>query len=327
MTEEFKCPFCQQDPAEKRTIPSKDVYVVTCRNCGKYKVTEEFCMWSGVEDSNLLIRHADTIDKYPIGHVQGVIHEHNLRELIPFIGWGSTAETEFMSIKELMESVQIPQNPSQKIDKLLQNLDEASHSKVGKRLGLNYDMGGKWCYAENTEEFLFILKAAEERGYFAQANFPTGKCTVTLSIEAWERIEDIKQVNQNSRQGFIACWFTDPPNPNNQAIIEGIKIAGYEPMILQGRHFPETVISKALSEIKKSRFVIVDLTGERKSVFFEAGYALGIGLDIIFVVEKEYWDVNKASLEFYVKNYNIKAYSSAEELKEIVETAIAERIN
>lgn len=329
MTDEFKCPFCQQDPAEKREIASKDVYVVTCRNCGNYKVTEEFCRWSSTEDLDLIIRRADAIDKYPIGHIQGAIHEHNLREMTPFIGWDSTTETEFMSIEELMQSVQVPRNPSQKIDKLLDNLDRCSNSKVGKYLGINLEMGGKWCYASDRAEFLFIISAAKEKKYFSEAEFSktNDKYSLVLSLKAWDRIEETKKINQKSKQGFIACWFTDPPNPNNQAIIEGIKIADYEPMILQGRHFPETVISKALGEIKKSRFVIVDLTGERKSVFFEAGYALGIGLDVIFVVEKEYWDTNKTSLEFYVKNYNIKAYSSAEELKEIVETAIDERIN
>ncbi|MBI2634736.1 hypothetical protein HYW82_03670 [Candidatus Peregrinibacteria bacterium] len=329
MSEEFKCPFCQNLPAELRKIPSKDVYVATCRLCGNYKVTEEFCKWSRIEDVNLIIRKSDEAEKYPIGDIQGAIHERNLDEVIPFIGWDSTPESEFMNIKEFMQSVQIPQNPSQKIDKLLENLDNASNSKIGKNLGLNLDMGGKWCYASDRTEFLFILNAAKERKYFSEAEFSktNEKYFIVLSVKAWDRIEETKKVNRKSKQGFIACWFTDPPNPNNQAIVDGIKNAGYEAMILQGKHFPETVISKALGEIKKSRFVVVDLTGERKSVFFEAGYALGINIDVLFVVEKEYWDANKTSLEFYVKNYNIKAYSSPAELQEIVETAIAERIS
>lgn len=326
--EEPKCQFCQGEATLEQSTRFNGSIKVVCRFCGTYYATEEFLMYAGWDGSDILINKggSDPV-KYPLHNVQGAIQEYSLKGKTPNFAWDSNPAHGFTDLGEFMRGFEVPKNPSQKIDKLLQNLDKAAHSRVGKGLDLNYDQGGSWCYAQDTDEFVFILKSANDIGYFSEASFPTGKARVVLSLEAWNRIESLKQANEQSRFGFVACWFETPPNPNNQAIVDGITNAGYEPIILQGKHFSETIISKALSDIKRSRFVVVDLTGQRYSVFFEAGFALGRGIDVIFVIERKYWDANKKDLEFYVKNYNIKAYEDAEQLEDIVKSAIKERID
>jgi nucleoside 2-deoxyribosyltransferase len=81
-------------------------------------------------------------------------------------------------------------------------------------------------------------------------------------------------------------------------------------------------LEKALSEIRKSKFVIANLTGTRSSVFFEAGFAFGLNKDIIFVYDE------KGGLppEFYAKHYQCYAYKDEIELKDILKNAIAARI-
>jgi hypothetical protein len=34
-----------------------------------------------------------------------------------------------------------------------------------------------------------------------------------------------------------------------------------------------------MAEIQKSRFVVADYTGQRNGVYFEVGFAVGLGLD------------------------------------------------
>lgn len=82
-------------------------------------------------------------------------------------------------------------------------------------------------------------------------------------------------------------------------------------------------MDKALSEIRKSKFLVVDLTGSSPNVFFEIGFAFGLGKDIIFV----YKDEKEKKLEFYVKHYQCYKYKEPAELVEIVKNAIDARIS
>ena len=79
---------------------------------------------------------------------------------------------------------------------------------------------------------------------------------------------------------------------------------------------------KAINEIRKSKFLIVNLTQMRPSVFFEAGFAYGLGLDIIYVYKESR---NKHLEEFYVNHFQCHKYSTPEQLKEIVSDAIGEK--
>jgi nucleoside 2-deoxyribosyltransferase len=43
-----------------------------------------------------------------------------------------------------------------------------------------------------------------------------------------------------------------------------------------------------IGQIRRSRFVVCDLTGYRGGVYFEAGFAYGLGLDVIYTCRKDW---------------------------------------
>jgi nucleoside 2-deoxyribosyltransferase len=55
-----------------------------------------------------------------------------------------------------------------------------------------------------------------------------------------------------------------------------------------------------LSEIRRSRFVVADFTGHRGGVYFEAGFAMGLGLPVFWTCRKD----GLAGLHFDVRQYN-----------------------
>lgn len=129
----------------------------------------------------------------------------------------------------------------------------------------------------------------------------------------------------DSDQGFIASWFNTSTNKSIKAIEDAIIEAGFKPMCIKGEHFAERIMDKALGEIRKSKFVVVDLTGNRGSVFFEAGFTFGLGIESIYVYKES--DVEEGSqLEFYVKHYKCYGYKDEKELKDKLRDAILARI-
>jgi nucleoside 2-deoxyribosyltransferase len=43
-----------------------------------------------------------------------------------------------------------------------------------------------------------------------------------------------------------------------------------------------------IAQIRRSRFMVCDLTGYRGGVYFEAGFAYGLGLDVIYTCRKDW---------------------------------------
>lgn len=324
MEENNNCIFCENPGCKILHDSGKDNYKVDCRFCGAYFMTEELGLYMKIQDEKALIKTAEDSREYDVYVIQGAITEHNLNNHTPFLTWGDLEGEKYMTIDDLLNSVQVPVGPAQKMDKFLENIVKKNGNAPGKRLSVDYDTGRSLCYAGDSDELRFVLQSLESGGYLEAVTFTTGNCLFQLSIHAWNRIEELKSLNQQVSQAFIACCFDDDHEIFSNAIGEAIKMTGFDPMLIKHKHYPETIMAKALGEIKRSRFVVVDLTKLRKSVFFEAGFALGRNIEVIFVVHESDW-VNLK--EFYSKNYNIKQYKDERHLKELVETAIRERIN
>ena len=68
-----------------------------------------------------------------------------------------------------------------------------------------------------------------------------------------------------------------------EAIKAGAKECGVTAERIDEDERNERITDRMLNAINKAEFVIVDLTNERPNVFFEAGYAHGLGKIPIYV--------------------------------------------
>src|SRR5439155_24797213 len=63
----------------------------------------------------------------------------------------------------------------------------------------------------------------------------------------------------------------------------------------------ELIDSEIIAGIRRSRFVVVDYTRQSRGAYFEAGYALGLGLKIVRTCAK----VEEKEIHFDQSHYNI----------------------
>jgi nucleoside 2-deoxyribosyltransferase len=105
----------------------------------------------------------------------------------------------------------------------------------------------------------------------------------------------MKLVQKETSQGFVAMWF----NPKTEAAyLNGIAPAlmqtGYKAMRIDKKDHNNKIDDEIVGEIRQSRFLVADFTCEPKSVrggvYFEAGFALGLGIPVI-------WTCNKNSMD------------------------------
>ena len=81
-----------------------------------------------------------------------------------------------------------------------------------------------------------------------------------------------------------------------------------------------------IAEIRRSRFLIADFThgedGARGGVYYEAGYAHGLGIPVIFTCHKDKID----ELHFDTRQYAHIVWDSPEELRTLLRDRILARI-
>ena len=72
--------------------------------------------------------------------------------------------------------------------------------------------------------------------------------------------------------------------------------AGYQEAIrVDRKEFLGDIVFEVIARIKECRFVVADATEHKNGVYFEAGYAMGMGLPVIWMCHKD--DMNKAHFD------------------------------
>lgn len=107
--------------------------------------------------------------------------------------------------------------------------------------------------------------------------------------------------------------------------IEGvISDAGGIAIRIDKEHALEDLVGRIKKEIRGSQFVVADLTDERPSCYFEAGYAEALGKSVIYVASKQSVAKpgTKTTIHFDI-HMNMNYFSNHTELGEKLVSAIA----
>jgi hypothetical protein len=166
--------------------------------------------------------------------------------------------------------------------------------------------------AANSKEMLYLLKQIEELGYIDLELTSTSLRCIILA-KGWERLQEQTEHGIPGRC-FVAMSFDDTLN---KAYDEGIYPAlkddcGLDPIRMDKEEHNEKICDKIIAEIRQSQFLVADFTRHRPGVYFEAGFALGLGRPVI-------WTCRKDELEnahFDTRQYNHIVWEAPAELRE-----------
>jgi nucleoside 2-deoxyribosyltransferase len=109
---------------------------------------------------------------------------------------------------------------------------------------------------------------------------------IYIGSAGWQRIEDMERVS-SSQQAFVAMSF-DPSMDRIYAKIDSaVRSVGFTPRNIGLKEHNNNIVDEIQYEIRQSRFVIADVTGQKTGVFWEAGYAMGLGIPVIWSCRKD----------------------------------------
>jgi hypothetical protein len=205
-------------------------------------------------------------------------------------------------------------SPREKQIILLQNIERKTEYP-GKPVEIvsKHDIPLAWASTE--EEFLYYVNSLIERT-FLKKPFPTTLSgdmpfSVVITADGWDYLEQHDRHIEDRTKAFVAMSFSaDLKSIWEGPIRNAIEKAGYKPFRVDAEPHIDRIDAKIISEIKNSRFVVADVTGQKLGVYFEAGYAIGLGLPVLWCVRKD--ELEK--VHFDTRQYNHIVWETADDL-------------
>jgi len=161
--------------------------------------------------------------------------------------------------------------------------------------------------------------------YAAHDGKVTAGMEIALTIDGWRHLDSKRAAGTESDQAFVAMWFSEAMmEAYGAAIAPATEEAGYRPLIISNKQHNNKIDDEIIAEIRRSRFVVADFTcgttvdesGKsvavpRGGVYFEAGFAKGLGLEVIWMVRQD----QIADVHFDTRQYNHIVWTDAVDLR------------
>jgi hypothetical protein len=131
-----------------------------------------------------------------------------------------------------------------------------------------------------------------------------------VTVKGWERLEPPE--GGEPGRCFVAMWFDDSmKDAYEKGIYPAVKACGFDPIRVDRYEHNRKIDDEIIIGIRRSQFLVADFTGQRGGVYFEAGFALGLGRPVIWLCRKD----ELAKVHFDTNHYNHIDWSTPEELR------------
>ena len=127
-----------------------------------------------------------------------------------------------------------------------------------------------------------------------------------------------KRSRRRLQTAFIAMAMGEDPHLDDvlDAIKDGARAAGVKAHRLDEEHSNSPIMARVMNAIAACDLVIVDLTLERTNVYYEAGFAAGIGKTPVFIAASD------VRIPFDLKDHPVIHYKNLRSLRQL----LAERL-
>lgn len=279
-----QCPICFNE-ARTNSQSGIDGEEVSCSRCGSFRIS----------GSALAILHSSLgRDERRVANASGWIREHQ----------------DVLITSDIVDQLNTLPTPSyeERKRKLIMFLQQESKT-LGQFVLLDQNtMNALMAYTWSaSKEVSFLLDALKEESLVERRPGPTFR----LTARAYDYLAQL-EVNPVSRLGFCAMWFDDSvASLWDKGIEPAIRNAGYQPLRIDKKEHVNRIDDEIFADIRRSRFVVADFThgdtGIRGGVYFEAGFAQGLGLPVIWTCRGDM--ISEAKLHFDIRQYNFLEWS------------------
>lgn len=267
------CPICESLLLSTVGSPHGG-YQLECPRCGRYSLSEDTLedlpgTLRKSQEKRAALSHAvrKMVSHTPGAKLAWELVEHVVADpslpplsdqLANFMEWAATAQPSYGKEVELTDAT------------------------LGATGALDND--NLWLVLEYAHESGYIAKLPETYVGGASVGFVDG---VRLTFRGWHFVEDVRRGKVASRVAFMAMKFGDSALDAvyQQCFKEAVADAGFSLKRLDEGQAAGLIDDRLRVEIRQARFLISDLTHQNNGAYWEAGYAEGLGKQVIYTCE------------------------------------------
>ena len=188
---------------------------------------------------------------------------------------------------------------------------EALHgqTRLNERINLGKPRFVSATYSWDRKELPVLFSLLLQRGWISVV--ADQGPIVVITAEGHMAADELTAKRGRSEEVFVAMSFsTEMMSAYENGLQVGIEQAGYVPIRVDRTEHVNRIDDEIVARIRKSAFVVADFTEQRPGVYFEAGFALGLKLPVIWTCRAD--DIR--GLHFDVRQYNCIAWKDEADL-------------
>lgn len=285
----MNCPICKLADV-KEVTSNRDLFIIECKRCGHFEISGSAKEIAAQREPDFQL--SAWIRNQQSNSSDGPrIFSHNLQEIVEGLPQYRVSEKRLLFLRAL----------------------ERMTPYAGALVAIDpeYDFPLGWC--KSPQELWFIITDLEDRKLIQRSTRNGSTQHFLIASNGWAYLEETNKPSILSNQAFVAMSFhSELDQAWKIGIKPAIERAGFQAYRVDASPHIEQIDMKIISEIKNSRFVIADVTQQRPGVYFEAGFAIGLGLPV-------FWSVRHDDLKnthFDTRQYNHIVWNDEHQLAE-----------
>jgi len=275
-----KCLICENENSEIKLEDYGQINIVICPNCGNYII------------SKLTMNQCDYKSELNRAKISHWIRTNQSK---------TPVELKRERIEDIIKNFSLP-SPQEQADNLLLWLGD-NYPIYGRDINIALENIIALAGTIDKDGILLLFDYFTDKGflltYFEKSYRSDYEFVGQISFLGWERCYELQRTNKNSRLAFMAMKFNEEPLTTvyNSVMKKAVEQTGFTLRDLGENNEAGLIDAKLRVEIRRSKFLIADLTHNNNGAYWEAGFAEGLGMPVIYVCEEEKFKADKSHFD------------------------------
>ena len=287
MPDQNRCKICETMAETIHSGDFEDIHQ-KCPYCGEFKLTwAALSLFQGL-DAGLQTK------------ISGWVLDQNRNKTVPTISSGVLKNVTARSLPTFTERA------NRLLLEALQQQDQ-----VGSKIDIFDPRIVNATYSQDVDEVALLGRLLSEKGLMKSDSRALDDDDYEILPQGYAAADELTLRVPRSDKGFVAMSFSeDLKLVYAKGFQVGITNAGYDPIRVDRVEHTNRIDDEIIARIRTAAFVVADFTGHRGGVYFEAGFALGLGRHVIWTCRKN----DMKDLHFDIRQYNTIDWETPEEL-------------
>ncbi len=231
------------------------------------------------------------------------------------------------TVEDLREGVVIPSTPLDQVGLLIDYI-AFKQTSLSEPTRLDSSKDYPICFSLSESDFCYIIDSAYKLGYIKGRGNDDDPIMdnggrlylkdefILLTLDGWGNVQELKEQSPYSKQVFVAFHFDGAQAMKriyDSAIKPAVIECGLKPYVTLDDEHGNSINDVIIANIRKSRIVIADVTDASQNVYYEAGFAYGLGIPVILTCLE---DRAKKDLKFDTSHIKHILWKDGADLKE-----------